>query len=562
MFLFYVLLGFEGFSLRFTPVLATLITEEHALFNAFKSIRQIVIPILLFILLAASAVAESPVCTVTYAKEAYMPGETITAHYQIDFSGTCSSVFIEWCIIADWETWDIQAGDSYCEMSTAEGDLTFTPAYGEGAVPYFTLITTDGGYYDFWGDPIRITTSSTSKPVFTVDYDKGAYAPGETINAHYHIAYDGGYTALYAEWNIIADWETGDILSGDSFHTLSALKGDLSFTPEHGEGAILYFTLIDADGKQHNFWSEPVQITGSAVLKPQCTVTFDQDAYASGETILAHYQIHFSGAYTALYAEWNVITDWETGALESGDDFHELTSLEGDLSFTPARGEGAVLYFTLIEPDGKWHALSSEPVQITQAPAAEPTFTVVFDKDACALGETVHAHYQIDYDGEYTALYAEWNVIADWETGDIQPGDSYHELTALKGDLSFTPHTGEGLSLYLTLVKANGRSCSYLADPIRISTPITTLPKALTAIEDEAFAGAPFARVACPQGLLTIGSRAFAGCKNLQSITIPASVTSIADDAFEGCSPLTIITPEGSVAEAYALRHGHAVLHP
>ena len=60
-------------------------------------------------------------------------------------------------------------------------------------------------------------------------------------------------------------------------------------------------------------------------------------------------------------------------------------------------------------------------------------------------------------------------------------------------------------------------------------------PASLTAIEDEAFEGTPFQAIIIPDTVTTIGSRAFANCRNLVYVYIPASVTSIAADAFADC---------------------------
>lgn len=60
---------------------------------------------------------------------------------------------------------------------------------------------------------------------------------------------------------------------------------------------------------------------------------------------------------------------------------------------------------------------------------------------------------------------------------------------------------------------------------------VFTLPAALTEIDEEAFAGIAAEYVQVTENVTSIGSRAFADCKNLKQIAIPAGVQSIADNA-------------------------------
>lgn len=67
-------------------------------------------------------------------------------------------------------------------------------------------------------------------------------------------------------------------------------------------------------------------------------------------------------------------------------------------------------------------------------------------------------------------------------------------------------------------------------------------------------AGYPGEEFRIPDGIQMIAGWAFAGAKELKSITIPASVKVIGDEAFANCNPeLKLVVYEGSVAESYAV---------
>ena len=55
--------------------------------------------------------------------------------------------------------------------------------------------------------------------------------------------------------------------------------------------------------------------------------------------------------------------------------------------------------------------------------------------------------------------------------------------------------------------------------------------------------------VSFPNGLTSIGSRAFYDCLNLKSVAIPSGVTSIGDEAFDMCENLASVTIPNSVTE-------------
>ena len=79
-----------------------------------------------------------------------------------------------------------------------------------------------------------------------------------------------------------------------------------------------------------------------------------------------------------------------------------------------------------------------------------------------------------------------------------------------------------------------------------------TLPTALAAIGEEAFAGIDAARVEITENVISIGPRAFADCKNLTELVIPATVQIIDDTALEGSTNVTIYGEADSEAQRFA----------
>lgn len=82
------------------------------------------------------------------------------------------------------------------------------------------------------------------------------------------------------------------------------------------------------------------------------------------------------------------------------------------------------------------------------------------------------------------------------------------------------------------------------------STGVTdvAIPKSMTEISSEAFAGSRLESITIPSGAKKIESGTFSGCHWLKSVKIPKSVTEIGDNAFFDCRALESITIPSGVA--------------
>ena len=79
-----------------------------------------------------------------------------------------------------------------------------------------------------------------------------------------------------------------------------------------------------------------------------------------------------------------------------------------------------------------------------------------------------------------------------------------------------------------------------------------SLPLALTTVEEEAFYGIDTQRVDLPNGVQSIGSKAFAGSPSLLLVIIPNTNATIDIDAFECSENVAICAPAGGRVQQYA----------
>jgi len=86
-------------------------------------------------------------------------------------------------------------------------------------------------------------------------------------------------------------------------------------------------------------------------------------------------------------------------------------------------------------------------------------------------------------------------------------------------------------------------------------TPLR-LPAMLKNIGEEAFAQSSAVEIVVPEGVHSIGARAFADSPSLRLINLPDSLQTIAADAFEGSTNVVLVCTEGSAGQRFAEANG------
>lgn len=102
---------------------------------------------------------------------------------------------------------------------------------------------------------------------------------------------------------------------------------------------------------------------------------------------------------------------------------------------------------------------------------------------------------------------------------------------------------------YVVLPDGTAEITGYTGREKRLTVPAELDGYVVTSIGFEAFSQAKVNHVTLPEGVTTIGPRAFRRCTSLNSIVLPDGLKVIGDDAFNNCEYLSSITLPDSLIE-------------
>lgn len=395
---------------------------------------------------------------------------------------------------------------------------------------------------------ICLSAAAFAEVAVNISFDKESVAVGETITANYEITGLDAVDSIFGEWMVTLS--DGRSQGAGELYESTALSGSISCTPTAGAYIQLLLYIEDTAGNYHDTESERIPIISE---EPGVKISFDKTRLKIGETITANYEITGISGVDSVYGDW--IVTMADGKSQSAGSF-ESSQASGSASCTPTAGASIQLLMYVSDQDGNFYDVESEQIPMI---SSEPEIHISFDKSEGILGEPITANYEITGLDGVDVICGDW--IITMENGKSQSAGSF-EAWEMSGSAAFVPAAGTGIQLFLYVTDLGGNFYDAESEIIPLHEPVVnifTLPDAVKHIRAEAFAGLNCTEVICPEGIELIGSRAFAGCGSMESITIPAEDVHIAADAFQGCpNDMLIVAPAGSTAEAHAEAYGYS----
>lgn len=300
----------------------------------------------------------------------------------------------------------------------------------------------------------------------------------------------------------------------------------------NSSGRLFHCTVTDANGQSVTSDDAKLALKSSEIeITEQPQTIFGKLNQDYSITVLANGE--------NLTYLWYVSYDAGDTWVVSDDGGHDTAELRIRLT---AQRDGS-LYRCLIQ-SGKQIAVFSDDVGLF-LDGTDTVITLQPENMMVMAGET--ATIQVKASG--TGLSYKWfrkssEPGSEWQETGIA-ANTFTEIALLERS---------GNQYYCMITGQNGENL--ISDTVTLTVDdsiVFKLPKALSIIESEAFAGVSATYILIPSSTSMIETNAFSGCDNLLVAEFQTASVEIHDGAFENCPKLTIVAPSGGRVEQYAL---------
>ena len=213
------------------------------------------------------------------------------------------------------------------------------------------------------------------------------------------------------------------------------------------------------------------------------------------------------------------------------------------------------------DPNGGSHFLGRLRVRIENDPPVVSDVNLVLDEEGytvtCSVSDGAGSGIDRVQFPTWTAFRGQDDLFSNYRTNPAASGSIQNGVVTYRVNRSDHNNEYERYKTNILAIDKCGNELTFPVTSVRIKPRLDmVLPGNLKEIKEEAFLGSLFSKVFLPDGVESIGNRAFGDCGRLEYIRIPASVVDIAGDAFEGSGSAVIYCAEDSYAESYAIGHG------
>ncbi len=404
-----------------------------------KRLQYIFLSIVLLALLlgtgmVSGAQAEQlPACTFTLDKTSMLPGESLTASWEITGGSP------PYHVVCAWYHRDNKTGWTKYPVEETNGSAQFVPQTAGKVYIRVDIQDSEGATGSFYSDYVTVYHVEEGPPqcVLALDKPEGVVA-GQAITASWEI------TGVTGDYNVSGVWRITDA-RGQSRSTKAVISENTStHTVLTGEQGIFELTVVTWSAGQTirtPFQSEPFTITGSPAPVTG-TVQFDKPGVMPGETITATWKLQGG------VPPYDITCMWLTVDAQENNNRFPPEKVKDSASFVPDELGSLYCFLSVTDATSFTYQIRSERVIIG---SLEPlTCEVLVTPMETQTGEALTATWKLEGGNPPFKATCTWHTYDD-ENSQEHPEDE------TDGTAHFVPTAGGWAYLRIEVEDARGK---------------------------------------------------------------------------------------------------------